>query len=232
MVAGGTKVKFAIVTSTLQSVPWPEAEDLPPASPINNMCSELLRAEVPVNQKPRKLTGCISDETHRHNFYVCTAIAWELAEGSMATKDILFSKIESENKTQLYHPYLLQPVQSRSDQSIISTHSSLIRNEVLFPLGLALVELSLCQTIPALRAPEDSDPDEDTADLKTASRLLKYVYDESGMRYGDVVEQCLFWRGGREAKPDDEDFQEKVFNSIISPLLEDLSNFDGKGQIY
>lgn len=70
MVAGGTKAKFAIVTSTLQSVPWPEAEDLPPASPIYNMCSRLLRAEVPFNQKQRKLIGCISDETHRRNFYV------------------------------------------------------------------------------------------------------------------------------------------------------------------
>ncbi|KAL1981100.1 hypothetical protein VTN96DRAFT_3083 [Rasamsonia emersonii] len=85
MVAGGTKVKFAIVTSTLQSVPWPEAEDLPPASPINNMCSELLRAEVPVNQKPRKLTGCISDETHRHNFYVVRSFVGDPRSESLET---------------------------------------------------------------------------------------------------------------------------------------------------
>lgn len=87
------------------------------------------------------------------------------------------------------------------------------------------MELSLCQTIAALRAPEDLDPDEDTADLKTASRVLKYVYDESGTRYGDVVGKCVFWPGGREAKLDDEDFQETVFSTVVSSLLEDFEHF-------
>jgi hypothetical protein len=112
------------------------------------------------------------------------------------------------------------------------TVSALIRSEVLFPLGLALVELSLGQTLASLRGPEDNDSDEAIADLKTASRLITEVCYESGGRYGDVVKKCLFWPGLEDANLDNEELQQAVFESIVSPLLEDYKDFEGKSRIH
>lgn len=108
------------------------------------------------------------------------------------------------------------------------TLSSVIRNETLFPLGLALIELSLCRTITALRISEDENPDEEVALLKTANRCLNHVYVESGTRYGDVVHQCLFWSHTRETDLDSEELQDTVFRHIISPLLDNVEDFDGR----
>lgn len=150
-----------------------------------------------------------------------------------ASRDILFAKSEGGNKALLDHPYLSWHVLSSPEDSNTSTQlhrttTALIRNEILFPLGLVLLELSLCQTISALHAPEDDDPVEAVAKLKTASRHLQDVYCESGTRYGDVVDKCLFWSGTRDAKLDDEEFQRNVFDTIVMPLLDDVRAFEGR----
>lgn len=154
------------------------------------------------------------------------------------TKDILLRTSESRNKAP-DSIYLAQQKPENADQSgtpaseqnnSLSTH--LIRNEILFPLGLALVELSLGQTIASMRKPEDDDPVEAVANLKTAVRLLSDVLNESGMRYEEVVDKCLVWPGRKDTKFDDEDFQRTMFDSIISPLLEDLKIFEGEYQIH
>ncbi|KIV79450.1 hypothetical protein PV11_07012 [Exophiala sideris] len=111
------------------------------------------------------------------------------------------------------------------------THN-LIRCELLFPLGLTLVELSLCQSIPSLRLPEDNDAVEALASLKTAARVLDNVYYESGFRYGDVVDKCLFGLGSNNMDLEDEDFQRAVYEKIVLPLRDDLKNFEGKGPIH
>lgn len=104
-------------------------------------------------------------------------------------------------------------------------NSALIRNEILFPLGVVLIELSLCQPIELLRSPEDHDDNEATATLKTATRLLRYVEPSSGHLYGDAVEQCLFghWTSGNNIE--DETMQEEIYQTVVSPLAENLKNF-------
>jgi hypothetical protein len=134
--------------------------------------------------------------------------------------------------------YLVQQTPENADQrgtltsqeNSLSTH--LIRNKILFPLGLALVELSLGQTIASLQKPEDDDSVEAVANLKTALRLLPDVLNESGIRYEEVVDRCLVWPGRKDIKFDDEEFQRTMFDSIISPLLEDLKIFEGEYQIH
>jgi hypothetical protein len=101
-----------------------------------------------------------------------------------------------------------------------------------FPLGLALVELSLGQTIASLRKPEDDDPVEAVVNLKTAQRLLPDVLNESGMGYQEVVDKCLIWPVRKDIEVDDEEFQKTMFESIILPLLEDLKHFEGEYQIH
>ncbi|KAJ5089480.1 hypothetical protein N7532_008164 [Penicillium argentinense] len=105
--------------------------------------------------------------------------------------------------------------------------SPLIQSDILFPLGLVLVELSLCQTLEALRTAEDEDRMEACADLKTAARYVDLVAQQSGTEYKRVVKTCLFWPGTEEFDLDNEEVQDDMFRLIISPLIENLKIFEG-----
>ncbi|KAL4876889.1 hypothetical protein BJY04DRAFT_222565 [Aspergillus karnatakaensis] len=105
--------------------------------------------------------------------------------------------------------------------------SCLIRNPILFPLGLALVELSLSQTLSDLRIAADHDPVDAIADLKTAAESLPIVQSESGITYTKVVKKCLFGLDADNPEIDSIDFQEDMYYSVIKPLLDDLTAFDG-----
>ncbi|KAJ5701222.1 hypothetical protein N7488_008770 [Penicillium malachiteum] len=115
-----------------------------------------------------------------------------------------------------------QPNMCREAQS-----SVLIRNEILFPLGLALIELSFCQPIDQLRTAEDRDENAAIADLKTACRLLPHVESQSGHIYADVVEQCLSWSWKTGYSLDDEDIQEEIYQRTVLPLAGLLQSFFG-----
>lgn len=105
--------------------------------------------------------------------------------------------------------------------------SILIQNEALFPLGLALVELSLCQNLDALYAPEDHDIVKAGSYLKTALRVMEIVETESGSDYANVVRQCLLWHGSKQDSLEDEKLQERIFQLIILPLMENSKHFQG-----
>ena len=93
----------------------------------------------------------------------------------------------------------------------------------LLPLGLALVELSLGKSLHTLLDLEDQDQDTLVTKFKTASWLVKMVYMESGTNYADAVNSCLSW----SALCLEKRFEERVFDTIVSPLLKDLVNFEG-----
>ncbi|KAH8803310.1 hypothetical protein F5884DRAFT_805071 [Xylogone sp. PMI_703] len=149
------------------------------------------------------------------------------------SRDIVFPRSEQQTTAALIYPYIYQHALGNSTQRE-RVNSPLVQSEILFPLGLILVELSLCRTISALRAPEDNDSDKAVADLKTASRLLKeeLIMSESGIRYEEVVRRCLFWPGGQKAGVDDDEFQQAVYTHIVLPLLDDLKLFQGKSIFY
>lgn len=123
-------------------------------------------------------------------------------------------------------PFLTWSIRDRRGESIRRSSSSVIRSETLFPLGLALIELSLCHAISALRIPEDESPEHEVTALKTAHRNLDHVYMESGARYGDVVQRCLFWSHSRDTGLDSEESQAAVFQYIVLPLFDDMRVFD------
>ncbi|KAJ9646305.1 hypothetical protein H2204_000968 [Knufia peltigerae] len=154
------------------------------------------------------------------------------------TQDILFKTPKSSTPTLLDRVYLSAhdvscPERNETSQPVtaVTSSSSLIRCALLFPLALSLVELSLCTPLSSLQIPEDADPVDAVSDLKTAARVLHRVYAESGCRYGDVVDKCLFWPDTKNMQLDDEEFQRTVFDGVISPLLEDLKNFEGRDRI-
>ncbi|KAL8733473.1 MAG: hypothetical protein Q9166_002099 [cf. Caloplaca sp. 2 TL-2023] len=108
----------------------------------------------------------------------------------------------------------------------ISNH--MIRNEIVLALGLTLIELCFGKTLMDMRKPEDIDVDEISTRLRTATRLHHRVYDEMGIPYGDVVRRCLFQLFDvRELSLDIEEVQLKVFDDVVTPLVDDLNNFNG-----
>ncbi|KAL8681311.1 MAG: hypothetical protein Q9186_002575 [Xanthomendoza sp. 1 TL-2023] len=120
---------------------------------------------------------------------------------------------------------------SRSfDPPCISNY--MIRSDILLALGLTLVELCFGRTLADMRKPADVDVTETTTRLKTATRVHDRVYDEMGIPYGDVVRRCLFQLFDvRELSLDIEEVQQKVFDDVVTPLVDDLNNFNGELRI-
>lgn len=144
-------------------------------------------------------------------------------------------KFMPESSTGLGGPYIpwslgTEPGNSQDQASVLTT--ALIRSQILFPLGLVLVELSLCQVLEALSTPGDEDPHEAVANLKTAARVLPSVMERSGPEYAKVVEHCLFWHGSQDTNLESDAMQEKVFELIIMPLMENLRSFEDWWQRY
>ena len=67
-----------------------------------------------------------------------------------------------------------------------------------------------------------------TTHISTAFRLCNSVYYEMGTLYGDAVRRCLYQPFDvRDMSPDNEEFQQKVLDDIVTPLNDDLLNFNG-----
>jgi hypothetical protein len=97
-----------------------------------------------------------------------------------------------------------------------------IRSEILFPLGLALIQLSLGKPISDFHTPCTATTD----DLQAR---LNEVYNESGCGYGDVVHSCLFCPQGITSLGfEDAKFEEHVLSTVVSPLLRELLLFEGQ----
>ena len=108
---------------------------------------------------------------------------------------------------------------------------TMIRSKVLLALGLTLVELCFGRTLADMWRPEDGNVNEGETRRKTASRLHQRVYDEMGVAYGDAVRRCVFQLFDvRELSLDIEEVQQKVFNHVLTPLVESLKNFTNAPQ--
>ena len=113
---------------------------------------------------------------------------------------------------------------------VVNNH--MVRSEILLALGLTLVELCFGRTLTDMRRPEDITGEETATRVATATRLHSRVYDEMGIPYGDVVRRCLFQLFDvRELSLDIEEVQQKVFDDVVTPLVDDLNNFNGTSRI-
>ncbi|KAJ0417768.1 hypothetical protein BJY00DRAFT_325327 [Aspergillus carlsbadensis] len=96
------------------------------------------------------------------------------------------------------------------------------RSEILFPLGLALIELSLGKQSNDLHSPC-------TGTMDNLQAKLNEVYNESGWGYGDAVHSCLFCPPGMASLGfEDVKFEERVLSTVVSPLLQEVSHFEGQ----
>ena len=101
-----------------------------------------------------------------------------------------------------------------------------IRSEVLFALGLTLIELCFGKRLADLRELEDGDPDDPASTVRMAERLCDLVYYAMGPSYGDAVRRCLYQPFDvRQMNLDNEELQQKVFEGVVVPLNDDLNAF-------
>lgn len=120
-----------------------------------------------------------------------------------------------------------KPSSNNPALSPTSPYSSPIQKEPLFPLGVALIELSLGYTLSDF----SSNPDHERgimASLTSTRHYIQSVNDESGMVYGEVVKKCLFWPDSSTTQLDDAEFQEAMFSSVVVPLVKGLRDFENR----
>ncbi|KAJ5515957.1 hypothetical protein N7527_007517 [Penicillium freii] len=124
--------------------------------------------------------------------------------------------------------YLSWPLSSLGGLEGSSTLSSVDKREsVLQSLGLSLVELSLGRPLDAL-LPKDETQDDKKVIVDCALKLTKEVRLESGWHYASVVDSCLSWSGVSTICQESHNFEEQIFDKIVSPLLKDVMIFDGR----
>ena len=159
-------------------------------------------------------------------------------ESEWTSNDIYFHKKDRRASDESYlHPYLpWKPCKSHGAapcaQATTKLEHLMDRCQVLFALGLTLVELCFGRTLLAMQRPEDHDASPEKTKYMTARRLLNPVYSEMGTSYGDVVRRCLFQPFDvRDMSLGNEMLQQKVFDDVVIPLTEDLNNFNGRLKI-
>ena len=103
------------------------------------------------------------------------------------------------------------------------------RSEILLALGLTLVELCLGKTLEDLQGLAGVKRTKYQDRSEVAKKLLNKVYDEGGCRYGDVVRRCLSCPYDfRDLSFENVKFQEAVYDTIVTPLAQDLDDFEGQ----
>ncbi|KAF1844870.1 uncharacterized protein K460DRAFT_376448 [Cucurbitaria berberidis CBS 394.84] len=105
--------------------------------------------------------------------------------------------------------------------------SRIIRNQTLYALGVALIELWYGKTLAELH--KDADGPHDTgimqvdfmAEYNTADRLVDELYSEAGGKYSDAVRRCIRCDFDRRASSlEDAQFQKAVYQGVVAQLKE------------
>lgn len=159
-------------------------------------------------------------------------------QSKWSSKDIFFHGRSNQASGSSYlYPYLswkhcVRDINIPSSVDSLSLGSFAIRSEILLALGLTLIELCFGRTLAEMHVPEDGSSIEAATERTTAFRLCNSVYDEMGTSYGDAVRRCLYQPFDlRDMSLENEELQQKILDDIVTPLNNDLANFNGRLRI-
>ncbi|KAI9740454.1 MAG: hypothetical protein M1834_005034 [Cirrosporium novae-zelandiae] len=127
---------------------------------------------------------------------------------------------------------------SQPPEQLTSSHPSQefpqVRNQILFTLGIALIELWFGKRLEDLRIAADKGINGEVnsiTDFSAARRLCEEVYDEAGEWYGDAVRRCIYCEfDQRDNNLHTDSLKEAIHRGVIVPLEENLKSFCG-GQL-
>jgi hypothetical protein len=153
-------------------------------------------------------------------------------EENWSKDDILF--IKRSDQTMYDQPFVSSGFNRSTLPAATASASSfmnrIIRNQTLYALGLALIELWYNKPLTDLHRPEDGPPEtgDPRIDLMTewniADRLVDELYTDAGAKYSDAVRRCIRCDFDRRASSlEDVAFQKAVYHGVVSQLKE---NFD------
>lgn len=113
-----------------------------------------------------------------------------------------------------------------SPQALHGLAASVIKDRMLFTLGIVLIELCMKQSIDDLHIPSELNTDgskHDLSDFQTAVRLLETnaISDEFGERWSEVVYRCIHCNLDAPKKTLENDAYRKAFYAAIVLKLEE-----------
>lgn len=149
--------------------------------------------------------------------------AWE-------TKDIFFLKNHGGNVIPSQF-YVSQTFTSASQVAAAAKRRRLVKNEMVFALGVALLELSYGASIISFKEPEDLNEDgrEDSmTEVSIATRLARELNNYESENYARAVLRCITCMFDTFAFDfDDREFREAFYQAVVVPLLEDYGHATG-----
>ncbi|KAK5047952.1 hypothetical protein LTR84_006142 [Exophiala bonariae] len=120
------------------------------------------------------------------------------------------------------------PYIRRDFPSVTQAHKKpstpLIENELVFALGVILIELAYQQPLASFKLPGDVDDngnDYAHTDLQIATRLVKDLKSMEGEKYADAARKCVKCNFDvHDYSLDNLDFQEQFYTGVVLPLQE------------
>jgi hypothetical protein len=147
-------------------------------------------------------------------------------------KDSVFF-LNRTGKTQYDQPFILHHTKHTilsSTTTAPSQISCVIRNQTLYALGVALIELYYRKPITELHQDVDGAQNTGNAfldlvtEFTTADRLAEALLTEAGARYSDAVRRCIRCDFDQRASSlEDVKFQKAVYQGVVAQLQE---NYD------
>jgi hypothetical protein len=127
--------------------------------------------------------------------------------------------------------YVSQTFSSASQVAAAAKRRRLVKNEMIFALGVALLELAHGSSLLTFKEPEDLSEDgkEDSmTEVSIASRLARELNDYESENYARAVLRCITCNFDTFAFDfDDREFREKFYEGVVVPLQEDYEHATG-----
>lgn len=126
-----------------------------------------------------------------------------------------------------YDGYLLKTFAKTSQPAVQrenKMHRVGVQNELLFQLGVLLLEIAYDRPLSKMRLPADLDGSGNETiltDYLVAVRLADEIVYREPSKYSDAVKRCLFCRFTcTSTNLSDAELQEEFFESVVQPLVQ------------
>ena len=123
------------------------------------------------------------------------------------------------------HFYVSQTFDSTTTEPAIARRRRCVKNETVFALGVALLELSYGQSLLSLQTPDNLNEqgmEDSMTEMSIATRLADSIHEREMDNYAKAVLRCVRCSFDTfSCDFQDRGFREKFFNGVVAPLRAD-----------
>ncbi|CAN9468675.1 unnamed protein product [Alternaria alternata] len=127
--------------------------------------------------------------------------------------------------------YVSQTFKSGSQAAPATPPRRLVRNEMVFALGIALLELAHGTSVSSFKEPEDlseNGEDDEMTEISIANRLARELNSYESTNYARAVLRCITCTFETFAfKFDEREFREAFYQEVVVPLQDDYAHATG-----